>query len=129
MGLQQSDQRDLKKAKRLLENPGIAAKITNLIGMPIEKGFKLLPENWSSKIWGITQSALTKATHTAVFTMKNSPGQNSSNIWHKSAAAETGGVGGFFGLPAMALELPITTTIITGTGPDVSQLGSPGEVL
>jgi len=121
MGLQQNELRDLKRAKKLLENPGIAAKITNLIGMPIEKGFKLLPENWSSKIGEISQSALTKATHTAVFTMKDSPGKNHSNIWHKLAAATTGGVGGFFGLPAMAIELPISTTIMLRSIADIAR--------
>ena len=29
---------DLKRAKTLLENPGLAAKITSLLGAPIEKG-------------------------------------------------------------------------------------------
>jgi hypothetical protein len=36
------DLNDLKRAKALLENPGLAAKITSLLGTPIEKGF-LLP--------------------------------------------------------------------------------------
>jgi hypothetical protein len=44
MEFQQNDLNDLKKAKILLENPGISAKITNLIGTPIEKGFELLPD-------------------------------------------------------------------------------------
>jgi hypothetical protein len=62
MELQQKDLRDFKKAKTLLENPGIAAKITNLIGTPIEKEFELLPYNWNARIGEITQAALTKAT-------------------------------------------------------------------
>jgi hypothetical protein len=43
MTFQQKDLEDLKKAKSLLENPGFAAKITNLLGTPIEKGFASLP--------------------------------------------------------------------------------------
>ena len=35
----------LSEAKRLLENPGLAVKITNLVGKPIEKGFELLPDS------------------------------------------------------------------------------------
>ena len=121
MGLQQNDLRDLKKAKKLLENPGIPAKITNLIGMPIEKGFELLPDNWSEKIGEVTQSALTKAANAAVFTIKKSIGEESSNIWHKLAVATTGGVGGFLGLPAMALELPISTTIMLRSIADIAR--------
>lgn len=55
---QQNDLKDLKRAKNLLENPGIAAKLTNLIGIPIEKGFKMLPYNWNVKIGAITQVAI-----------------------------------------------------------------------
>ena len=121
MELNQSDLNDLKKAKKILENPGIAAKITNLIGTPIEKGFKLLPDNWNKKIGEITQIALTKAAHAAIFTMKDSPGEETSNVWHKLAVATTGGIGGFFGLPAMSIELPISTTIILRSIADIAR--------
>lgn len=102
----QADLNDLKKAKRLLENPGMAAKITHLLGTPIEKGFALLPDNWSVKIGDVTRDALTRAMHAAVFTMKESSSEEVSNVWHKIAVAATGGIGGFFGLPALAVELP-----------------------
>ena len=121
MEFQKSDLNDLKKAKKILENPGIAAKITNLIGTPIEKGFELLPDNWNIKIGEVTQTALTKAVHAAIFTMKDSPGEETSNIWHKLAVATTGGIGGFFGLPAMSIELPISTTIILRSIADIAR--------
>jgi hypothetical protein len=75
MTFQHQDLNDLKKAKTLLENPGLAAKITSLIGAPIEKGFALLPDNWNTKIGEVTRTALSKAVHAAVFTMKDSPGE------------------------------------------------------
>ena len=112
MEFQQNDLNDLKTAKMLLENSGLAAKITNFIGAPIEKGFELLPDNWNIKVGEVTQTALSKAAHAAVFTMKDTPGEEASNILHKLAVATTGGIGGFFGLPAMAIELPISTTIM-----------------
>ena len=43
--LSYEDQEALRYAKALLENPGLAAKITGLIGMPIEKALQLLPGN------------------------------------------------------------------------------------
>ncbi len=125
MGMQENDLKDLKKAKKLLENISVAAKITNYIGMPIEKGFELLPDNWSSRIVEISHAALTRAARAAVFTMGNTPGEGSSNIWHKLAVATTGGVGGFFGLPAMAIELPISTTIMLRSIADIAR--SEGE--
>ncbi len=127
MTFQQTDLNDLKKAKTLLENPGIAAKITNLLGTPIEKGFELLPDNWNVKIGELTQEALSKAVHAAVFTMKDSPGEGASDIWHKIAVATTGSIGGFFGLPALAVELPISTTIMLRSIADIAR--SEGETI
>ena len=121
MEFQKPDLNDLKKAKKILESPSIAAKITNLIGTPIEKGFELLPDNWNIKIGAVTQAALTKAVHAAIFTMKDSPGEATSNIWHKLAVATTGGIGGFLGLPAMSIELPISTTIILRSIVDIAR--------
>lgn len=121
MEFEKYDLNDLKKAKKILENPGIAAKITNLIGIPIEKGFELLPDNWNKKIGQVTQTALTKAVHAAILTMKDSPGEETSDIWHKLAVATTGGIGGFFGLPAMSIELPISTTIIFRSIADIAR--------
>ncbi len=106
------EQAELQHAKKLLENPGIAAKITNVIGTPIEKGLKLLPKEWNTKIGEVTQAALLKASQAAIFTMKDSPGSNSSDLLHKLGVAVTGGVGGFFGFAALAIELPISTTIM-----------------
>jgi hypothetical protein len=52
---------ELQVAKNLLENPGLAVKITSFIGAPIEKGLALLPKDWHERIGDITQSALLKS--------------------------------------------------------------------
>ncbi len=126
--LQQIDLNDLKKAKILLENPGLAARITDLIGTPIEKGLDLLPDNWNKKIGDVTQTALTKAVNAAVLTMKDKAvgsDEKTKNRWHKIAVAATGGIGGFFGLPAMSVELPVSTTIMLRSIADIAR--SEGE--
>jgi len=121
----EQDRKELQVAKTLLENPGIASKVTNFIGSPIEKGLGLLPENWNKSIGDITQTALLKASDAAIFTMKDIPGEASSNIWHKLGVAVSGGVGGFFGLSAIAIELPISTSIMLRSIADVAR--SEGE--
>lgn len=125
MTINQPDLSDLKKAKNLLENLSIAAKITNFIGTPIEKGFELLPKNWNEKIGIITQTALSRAFTGAILTMKDTPNEKSSNIWHKLAVAGTGATGGMFGLAALAVELPISTTIMLRSIADIAR--SEGE--
>lgn len=121
----ESDRKDLQSAKNLLENPGVAAKVTNLIGTPIEKSFGLLPDNWKGNIVEITKTALMKASDAAIFTMKDLPGESSSNIWHKLGVATSGGVGGFFGFAAIAVELPVSTTIMLRSIADIAR--SEGE--
>ncbi|PKM25930.1 MAG: peptidase [Gammaproteobacteria bacterium HGW-Gammaproteobacteria-13] len=121
----EEDRKELQVAKNLLENPGLAAKVTNLIGMPIEKGLGLLPDNWNKNIGEVTQTALLKASDIAIFTMKDIPGEASSNIWHKLGVAISGGVGGFFGIAALAAELPISTSIMLRSIADIAR--SQGE--
>lgn len=127
MIFEQQDLDDLKRAKLILENPGVAAKIAGFLGAPIEKGFARLPNNWHVKIEEITQAALTKAVNTAVVTLKDMPGERPSNRWHKLAVATTGGLSGFFGLPALAVELPLSTTIMLRSIADVAR--SEGEAI
>lgn len=112
-------------AKDLLENPGIAAKLTNIIGIPIERGLELLPDSWTERIGELTLVALTKAVDAAVFTIKDASGINASNKWHKTYVGVTGFVGGLFGIAGLTLELPLSTTIMLRSILDIAK--SEGE--
>ena len=127
MNISESHKKELLVAKSLLENPGLAVKITNLIGTPIEKGLALLPDNWNKNIAKVTEKSLIKASEAAIFTMKDIPGEESSNLWHKLGVAASGGVGGFFGLAAIAVELPISTSIMLRSIADIAR--SEGEFI
>ena len=96
---------ELSEAKRLLENPGLAVKITNLVGKPIEKGFELLPDSWSQRIGVATKDALMFAMNGALLTMDRRSGEAYPR-WHKVAAALSGAAGGAFGLPALGCRAP-----------------------
>lgn len=125
MNLTETHQKELRSAMLLLENPGFAAKLINLIGMPLEKGFELLPKNWNKKIGEVTKKALIKAADAAIFTIKKAPGEGSSDRWHKLGVALSGGISGFLGLPALAIELPVSTTIILRSIAEIA--GAEGE--
>lgn len=123
-----NDLKDLEKAKKLLETPGVAAKITNLLGTPIEQGFEMLPQNFKEKIGIITHSALSKAVSAAVNTLNNNEtSKKSSDVFHKILVGAAGGAGGFFGLAALAVELPISTTIMLRSIADIAR--SEGELI
>ena len=101
------DLSELKAAKELLENPGLTARVTSMLGSPIERGFQLLPEKWSSAVQSAVEISLNRALNIAV--------------------ASLGGLGGAFGLAALPLELPLSTTIMLRSIADVAR--SEGEDL
>ena len=125
--ISESDKKELQLAKHLLENPGVAAKLTSIIGTPIEKGFEKLPKNWKVKIGEITQKSLLKAADAAIFTMNENYNEKPSNKWYKLGVAASGGIGGLFGLAALAIELPISTTIMLRSIADIAR--SQGELI
>lgn len=125
MNLTEKDRIELLEAITLLENPGIAAKITNFIGTPIEKGLEMLPRGLYARIGEVTQAALMKALDVAVNTLEKKNVERPANFWHKGVVAATGAVGGFFGLTALALELPVSTTLMLRSIADIAR--SQGE--
>lgn len=115
------DYADLKQAKDLLENPGLAAKITNLLGLPVEKGFALLPDRWSEAVQRATRKSMRRALDFAINTMKDNPGKPASNRVHKLIVAADGAAAGAFGLPALVVELPVTTTVMLRSIADIAR--------
>jgi hypothetical protein len=116
---------DLRYARALLEHPSLAARITNLLGAPIEKGLEQLPANWSSALSVATRGALTKALDVAVATIDDRGLGPAANRLHKVTLAATGALGGAFGLAALAIELPISTTVMLRAIADIGR--SEGE--
>ena len=125
MGISAVDRDDLKYAKTLLENPSLAARISNLLGTPIEKGFGYLPSKWKDLVQTATEKSLQKALGFAVTTMDAKKRPASSDKTHKLMVMATGAGGGSFGLPALAVELPVTTTIMLRSIADIAR--SEGE--
>jgi hypothetical protein len=125
MDIAENDINDLRYAKTILENPGLAARISNLLGTPIEKGFEHLPATWKAVVQRATEKSLTKALNFAIRTMIDGTGPASSDKTHKILALATGAGGGTFGLPALTIELPVTTIIMLRSIADIAR--SEGE--
>lgn len=115
------DFQKLKHAVVLLESPTLTAKMTNLIS---ELGSKIIPQSISQslqdKIVGIADEALHKVFWIASKTMENKQ-QSASPKLHKAAVAAVGGVGGFFGVATILIELPISTTIMMRSILDIAR--------
>lgn len=119
--LSPKDLRELAHARALLENPGLTARIANVVGRPIEKGFELLPAGWSDTVHKATQAALTRALGVAVSSLGGKEQKRSSEKFHKVLAGTSGGVGGLFGLVALPVELPLSTTIMLRSIADIAR--------
>ncbi len=122
-----NDLQDLTLAISLLENPGLIAKLSDLVGTPIEYLLKNLPRSAGDKITQVTHKSLVAAVNAAVRTMNPQGRMAPWSRAHMAAAGLAGGVGGAFGLAAIPIELPITTTIIMRSIADIAR--SEGEDL
>ncbi|WP_323122785.1 EcsC family protein [Burkholderia alba] len=125
----------LRRAKLALESPSLTIKLTSVVGAPIEKMIAKLPGFATDKINDATQLALRKCLHIALRTLGKAGGVASagetpdkpSNLLHKLAVATTGAAGGAFGLFALPVELPVTTTLMFRSICDIAR--SEGEDL
>jgi hypothetical protein len=121
------DQRTLERAFALLEEPSFAAKATRVLGEPVAQAMTLLPAGWANKVTVTTEIALGKALDAAVLTLRATPHAAASHFTHKLFSGLSGAAGGAFGLPALALELPLSLVIMLRSIADVAR--SEGEVV
>lgn len=115
----------LRMAWEKLEHPGLAARLTAVVGTPVEEGMKLLPKRWYESAHRAAETSMLRILATAVATLPKDGRRAPSDDFHKIAGIGTGAVGGFFGLPGVLLELPFTTGIIMRSIADIAR--SEGE--
>ena len=116
--LSEQEVKDLQKAKMILENPGFAMKVAGYLGKPIEFAIDKID---SETLNMATSKALSKALDVAIGSLKDEKPISSSNFKHKLMVGGSGAVGGFFGLAALAVELPVSTTIMLRSIADVAR--------
>ncbi|HEU4620320.1 MAG TPA: EcsC family protein [Gammaproteobacteria bacterium] len=112
---------ELRAAKARLENPSLAARISEVVGAPIERGFELLPKSWSAVAKDAVHGAIEKALDVAIWSMGDRKPRASSDRWHKLAVITTGAAGGALGLSALSIELPISTALILRSIADIAR--------
>jgi hypothetical protein len=125
----------LRRAKHELESPALAMKLASIVGAPLEKLLSRMPAIANEKVTDATQLALRKCLQIALRTLgRQDPAaaplavpDKPSNLLHKFAVATTGAAGGAFGLFALPVELPVTTTLMFRSICDIAR--SEGEDL
>ncbi|GAB4255344.1 MAG: EcsC family protein [Acidobacteriota bacterium] len=125
-GWTKEDLAALRAARAILERPSLAARLSDAVGTPLERGFALLPERWADLVNTAVQKALQAALEVAVTSLGRRAGR-SRDRWHRWAVAATGAGGGAFGLAGLVVELPVSTTLMLRSIADIAR--SEGEDL
>jgi hypothetical protein len=111
-GMAPEDLERLRWATQHLEHPSLAARLTSIVGTPIEIGIKLLPRPVYKKARSIASLAINKALKAAVSPLRLEDEANPRNSYYRVLAAGSGALGGFFGLYGLPVELGMSTTIM-----------------
>ncbi len=108
----EEDLRALAVARDLLDRDPFAVRVAHALGKPIERSLALLPEAARRLVNGATHTSVERALGVALRTLRDKPGAKGHDTFHGWAAAASGATGGLFGLPGLAVELPVTTVIM-----------------
>lgn len=130
--LSASDEADLRSAVTKLETQSFAMTVASKVGVPVEVLLRMLPSGAHELIGVATHKALEQCLRMAIKVGQSNSAVIRNKNGHTVAVAITGAVGGFFGLPGLVVELPITTTVILhsiveiarGQGEDLSNAES-----
>lgn len=107
-------------AYTLVDERGLLVRITDFVGQGAEwlgakganLGAKAFGEGWQDKFRDLAEEALWRAHDISTIGM-DATGEGESWSWfNKAVASATGAVGGFFGLPGLALDIPVSTLLI-----------------
>ena len=112
MSLSATDRQALAVAVRRLEGSSFAGRLAAIAGKPVEfVGRALLPPAASAVVTRAASHALERARRVALYSLRDGRLAAGRRV-HTALASASGAVGGAFGLPALALELPLSTTIM-----------------
>ncbi len=124
-GIAPEDYHALALAYEALEHPSYAARLSSLLGMPLEQALRLLPTAWHDRVQSAAQRAIERATTVAVASLSDRPGRRAGTGAHRLLALGSGAVGGYFGLPGLLVELPVSTVLMLRAIADIAR--SQGE--
>jgi hypothetical protein len=110
--MDEQDLAELRTAAEKLEAQSFAMTVAARVGMPVEALMRFLPANAQQGIARAVNQALDRCLHAALASGDLGMGSAASKRGHVLGTAVTGALGGFFGLPGLVVELPLTTTIM-----------------
>lgn len=119
--LSQADHAALKTAVKYLESPNLAAKLADYAGVPVNRVLGLLPKTANKQLSGLVRTAVMRGLDVAIDTLDDEPAARPATWFSSFLVGVTGGVSGVFGFAALAMELPLTTTLMLRSIAEIAQ--------
>ncbi|KMO44929.1 peptidase [Methylobacterium tarhaniae] len=144
------DRAALRRAVAALERPTLAGRLSAMAGAPLDLITRALPTPVVDAVGHATETAMRGALHVALATLPKAAeappehgalaplGPDLSPSWrsramellerfppgdrgHKALAAVSGAIGGAFGITTLAVELPLSTTLMLRSIAEIAQ--------
>ena len=113
--------RELAYAKSLLENPGLTARLAQILGSPIEKGVQDAP----GQLVGTGAKGHTRRIESSSGRRDCDHREKEFHPKFRAISQVIGGrlrgVGGVFGLASLPVELPVSTAIMLRSIADIAR--------
>jgi hypothetical protein len=116
-----SELQTLRQAILHLEDQSFALQLADYAGRPIDRVMRLMPKAASRRLYGAVESAILNCLNVAITSIE--PQSKALPEWGASTllAGLSGGVSGFFGIAALPIELPLTTTLMLRAIADIAR--------
>jgi hypothetical protein len=102
---------ELTTAIDRLERQRFVARLADYAGQPLNKLIDILPGSLNRRLRNGVQTAIFKCLEIAIDSLEDDTPETSEWL-NNLAVGVTGGVGGFFGMAALPIELPLTTALM-----------------
>jgi hypothetical protein len=116
-----ADQAAMAKAVKYLEGRNFAARLADYAGVPVNRVLGFLPKAVNKQFSGLVRTAVMNGLEVAVDTLNDTPPRSPAMGFSSFLAGVAGGVSGLFGFGALAIELPLTTTLMLRAIAEIAQ--------
>jgi hypothetical protein len=119
--LQPPEQQALRRAIFNLEDQNFASQLADYAGRPIDRVMRLMPKAASTRINKAVEAAIINCLNVAITSIEPKSKAPPAHHTNSLLAGLSGGVSGFFGLMALPIELPVTTTLMLRAIADIAR--------